>query len=340
MQRLDELNALSEDPNLWNDSEKAQKIMRERNRLEAQIEDIKEIEQNLSDNIELIALGEEEGDDEIVKEAEAVLEGLQAKAEKQHLQSLLSGEVDGNDAYLQVNAGAGGTEAQDWAEMILRMYVRWSEQRGYKVSTMERSEGEEAGIKSATLCISGDQAYGWLKSENGVHRLVRISPFDSNARRHTSFASVAVSPVLDDTVEVAIEEKDLRIDTYRSSGAGGQHVNTTDSAVRITHLPTGIVAAVQSERSQHQNRANAMALLKAKIYEAEMRKREEAAAEAHGEKTDIGWGHQIRSYVLHPYQMIKDLRTAVETTNSGAVLDGDLDQFLEAALAHKLEKSE
>lgn len=325
---------------MWNDSDKAQKIMRERNRLESQITEIRHIEQSLSDSLELIGLAEEEGDEDIIEEAQTVLEDIQKKAEVQHLQSLLSGEVDGNDAYLQVNAGAGGTEAQDWAEMILRMYVRWSEQHGYKVSVLERSDGEEAGVKSVTLCVTGDQAYGWLKSENGVHRLVRISPFDSNARRHTSFASVAVSPVLDDTVEVDIEEKDLRIDTYRSSGAGGQHVNTTDSAVRITHIPTGIVAAVQSERSQHQNRANAMALLKAKLYEAEMQKREEAAAEAHGEKTDIGWGHQIRSYVLHPYQMIKDLRTGVETTNSAAVLDGDLDQFLEAALAHKLEKGE
>lgn len=314
--------------------------MRERNRLDAQITEIKDIEQLLADNIELVAMGEDEGDDGIVAEAEAVLNGLQAKAEKQHLQSLLSGEVDGNDAYLQVNAGAGGTEAQDWAEMILRMYTRWAEQRGYKVSILERSDGEEAGVKSSTLCVEGDQAYGWLKSENGVHRLVRISPYDSSARRHTSFASVAVSPVLDDTVEVELEEKDLRVDTYRSSGAGGQHVNTTDSAVRITHIPTGIVAAVQSERSQHQNRANAMAFLKAKIYEAEMRKREEEAAAAHGAKTDIGWGHQIRSYVLHPYQMIKDLRTGAETTNSAAVLDGDLDLFLEAALAHKLENSE
>ena len=314
--------------------------MRERNRLDAQISEIKDIEQSLSDNVELIALGEEEGDEEIVAEAEATLGVLQGKAEKQHLQSLLSGEVDGNDAYLQVNAGAGGTEAQDWADMLLRMYTRWSEQHGYKVSILEKSDGEEAGVKSATLCVEGDQAYGWLKSENGVHRLVRISPFDSNARRHTSFASVAVSPVLDDSVEVEIDDKDLRVDTYRSSGAGGQHVNTTDSAVRITHIPTGVVAAVQSERSQHQNRANAMALLKAKLYELEMQKREEQAAADHGEKTDIGWGHQIRSYVLHPYQMIKDLRTAVETTNSAAVLDGDLDVFLEAALAHKLEKSE
>jgi len=340
LHRLEELNALSEDPDLWNDPEKAQKIMRERNRLDAQISEIKGIEQSLADHIDLIDMGEEEGDQEIVAESEAVLKGLQVKAEKQNLKSLLSGEVDGNDAYLQVNAGAGGTEAQDWAEMILRMYTRWAEQRGYKVSVLERSDGEEAGIKSTTLSIEGDQAYGWLKSENGVHRLVRISPFDSSARRHTSFASVAVSPVLDDTVEVDLEDKDLRVDTYRSSGAGGQHVNTTDSAVRITHIPTGIVAAVQSERSQHQNRANAMALLKAKIYEAEMQKREQDAAAAHGEKTDIGWGHQIRSYVLHPYQMIKDLRTAAETTNSAAVLDGDLDMFLEAALAHKLETSE
>ncbi|MFK7839989.1 MAG: peptide chain release factor 2 [Bdellovibrionales bacterium] len=338
LHRLEELNALSEDPDLWNDSQKAQKIMRERNRLDAQISEIKDIVQALDDNVALIDMGDEEGDEEIVVEAEAALHALQVQAEKQHIQCLLSGEMDGNDAYLQVNAGAGGTEAQDWAEMILRMYVRWSEQHGYKVSVLERSDGEEAGIKSTTITIEGDQAYGWLKSENGVHRLVRISPFDSNARRHTSFASVSVSPVLDDTVEVELEEKDLRIDTYRSSGAGGQHVNTTDSAVRITHLPTGIVAAVQSERSQHQNRANAMSLLKAKIYEAEMQKREEAAAAAHGEKTDIGWGHQIRSYVLHPYQMIKDLRTSAETTNSSAVLDGDLDMFLEAALAHQVEK--
>jgi len=340
LHRLEELNALSEDPELWNDSDKAQKIMRERTRLDTQITEIIDIEQSLGDNILLIEMGEEEGDAKIVAESEAILKKLQAKAEKLHLQSLLSGEVDGNDAYLQVNAGAGGTEAQDWAEMILRMYMRWAEQRGYKVSVLERSDGEEAGIKSTTLSIEGDQAYGWLKSENGVHRLVRISPFDSSARRHTSFASVSVSPVLDDTVEVELEDKDLRVDTYRSSGAGGQHVNTTDSAVRITHIPTGIVAAVQSERSQHQNRANAMSMLKAKIYEAEMQKREQEAAAAHGEKTDIGWGHQIRSYVLHPYQMIKDLRTSAETTNSAAVLDGDLDMFLEAALAHKLEKPE
>lgn len=314
--------------------------MRERNRLDEQIASVRALEQSLQDNVELIALGEDEGDEDIVREAEAALEQMKAEAEKRQLQSLLSGEVDGNDAYLQVNAGAGGTEAQDWASMILRMYTRWAEQHGYKVSVLEMSDGEEAGIKSATLKIEGDQAYGWLKTENGVHRLVRISPFDSNARRHTSFASVAVSPVIDDSIEIEIEDKDLRVDTYRSSGAGGQHVNTTDSAVRITHIPTGIVAAVQSERSQHQNRANAMALLKAKLYEAELQKREEKAAADHGEKTDIGWGHQIRSYVLHPYQMIKDLRTGAETSQSDKVLDGDLDMFLEAALALKLNAPE
>ena len=314
--------------------------MRERNRLDEQISSVKALEQSLNDNIELIALGEEEGDEDVVREAETALEDMKKEAEKRQLQSLLSGEADGNDAYLQVNAGAGGTEAQDWANMILRMYTRWAEQHGYKVAVLEMSDGEEAGIKSATLKIEGDQAYGWLKTENGVHRLVRISPFDSNARRHTSFASVAVSPVIDDSIEVEVEEKDLRVDTYRSSGAGGQHVNTTDSAVRITHIPTGIVAAVQSERSQHQNRANAMALLKAKLYEAELQKREEQAAADHGEKTDIGWGHQIRSYVLHPYQMIKDLRTNVETSQSSNVLDGDLDMFLEAALALKLSAIE
>jgi len=337
---LEELNALSEDPDLWNDSDKAQKVMRERNRLDEQISNVRDLEQSLTDNVELIALGEEEGDNDIVAEAEQALEAMKVDAERQQLQSLLSGEADSNDAYLQVNAGAGGTEAQDWANMILRMYTRWAESRGFKASVLEMSDGEEAGIKSATLKVEGDQAYGWLKTENGVHRLVRISPFDSNARRHTSFASVAISPVIDDNIDIEVEDKDLRIDTYRSSGAGGQHVNTTDSAVRITHIPTGIVAAVQSERSQHQNRANAMSLLKAKLYEAELQKREEAAAAEHGEKTDIGWGHQIRSYVLHPYQMIKDLRTGVETSQSSAVLDGDLDPFLEAALAQKLHRAE
>ncbi len=315
--------------------------MRERTRLEQKIQAVRDIEQGLQDNIELIALGEaEESEQEVVKEAEEALDGLKEQVRRRQLESLLSGEADSNDAYLQVNAGAGGTEAQDWADMLLRMYTRWAQQHGYKVGLLEKSDGEEAGIKSATLRIEGDDAYGWLKTETGVHRLVRISPFDSNARRHTSFASVSVSPVIDDTIEVDIEEKDLRIDTYRSSGAGGQHVNTTDSAVRITHTPTGIVAACQNERSQHQNRDQAMALLRAKLYEMELQKREQKAAEEHGEKTDIGWGHQIRSYVLHPYQMIKDLRTNVESTNSQAVLDGDLDLFLEASLAYRLVSEE
>jgi peptide chain release factor 2 len=330
------LNALSEDPKLWDNAEKAQSIMKERTILEQKVEGVRALERGVRDNIELIAMGEEEGDAAIVAEAEKAISKLKIDAERAQLESLLSGEADGNSAYLQVNAGAGGTEAQDWASMILRMYTRWAEQHDYKVSVLEVSAGEEAGIKSATVKVDGLQAYGWLKSENGVHRLVRISPFDSNARRHTSFASVAVSPVIDDTIDIQIEEKDLRVDTYRSQGAGGQHVNTTDSAVRITHVPTGIVVACQSGRSQHQNRAEAYDMLRAKLYEEELRKREEAQAKAHGEKTDIGWGHQIRSYVLHPYQMVKDLRTGVETTQSDDVLNGDLDKFLEASLAHKL----
>lgn len=311
--------------------------MKERTRLEQKITSIREMDTSLQDNSELIALGEEEGDEDIVRESETALEALKAKARRMQLESLLSGEADGNDCYLSVNAGSGGTEAQDWAEMLLRMYVRWAEAHGYKVNVLERSDGEVAGIKSVTVKVEGDDAFGWLKTESGVHRLVRISPYDSSARRHTSFASASVSPVIDDSIDVDIEEKDLKIDTYRSSGAGGQHVNTTDSAVRISHQPTGIVVACQSERSQHQNRAQAMEMLKAKIYEMELRKREERAAEEHGEKTDIGWGHQIRSYVLHPYQMIKDLRTGVETTQSAAVLDGDLDLFLEASLAQRLD---
>jgi peptide chain release factor 2 len=321
---------------LWSNAEKAQKIMRERTQLDNQISAVRDIETTLNDNVALIGLAEEEGDKAIIDEAQAALDALKEKARRMQLESLLSGEADANDAYLQVNAGAGGTEAQDWAEMILRMYTRWAEQHGYKVYMLDQSHGEEAGIKSATLKIEGHQAYGWLKTESGVHRLVRISPYDSNARRHTSFASVSVSPVVDDTIDIVIDEKDLRTDTYRSSGSGGQHVNKTESAVRITHIPTNIVVACQSERSQHQNRAHAMAMLKAKMYEIELQKREEALAAAHGQKTDIGFGHQIRSYVLHPYQMIKDLRTEVETTNSAAVLDGDLDRFLEASLAQRL----
>lgn len=318
---------------MWSDADKAQKLMQERTYLEQSISSVKEIESASSEYAELISMAEEEGDDSLISETLKDLEQLQKTADRKRLESLLSGEADKNDAYLQVNAGAGGTEAQDWAEMILRMYMRWADKRGFKYITLERSEGDEAGIKSTTLKVEGHQAYGWMKMESGVHRLVRISPFDSNAKRHTSFASVAVSPVLDESIQVDIEEKDLRVDTYRSSGAGGQHVNKTDSAVRITHIPTGVVAACQNGRSQHQNKATAMEMLKAKLYELELQKREEEKMKEHGEKTDIGWGHQIRSYVLHPYQMVKDLRTNVETSQSQAVLDGDIDAFLEASLA-------
>ena len=336
---MEELNALTEDPELWNDADRAQSLMRERTRLDNAINGVKEIETNLSDNIELIEMGEAEGDEAIVLEAELAIESIKHDVEKRQLESMLSGEADPNDAYVEVNSGAGGTEAQDWAQMILRMYMRWAEKRGFKATVLNRSDGEEAGIKSATIRIDGEMAYGWLKAENGVHRLVRISPFDSNAKRHTSFCSVAISPVVNDDIDIEIDEKDLRIDTYRSSGAGGQHVNTTDSAVRITHEPSGIVVACQNERSQHKNKDTAMSMLKARLYEAEIKKREDAAAEAHGEKSDIGWGHAIRSYVLHPYQMVKDQRTACETTDTGGVLDGKIDNFLEASLAQKLENS-
>tara|TARA_B100001989_G_C24544295_1_gene469687 strand:- start:1499 stop:2497 length:999 start_codon:yes stop_codon:yes gene_type:complete len=325
---------LCEDPDLWSDTDKAQKIMKERTFLESGINAVKKIEEDLQNATDLIELAEEEGEDDVIKESHASLVDLQKYANRKRIESLLSGEVDSNDAYLQVNAGAGGTEAQDWADMVLRMYIRWAEQNGYKVTVLEQSAGEEAGIKSTTIKIEGHQAYGWIKTETGVHRLVRISPFDSNSRRHTSFASVSVSPVIDDSIDITIEPKDLRVDTYRSQGAGGQHVNTTDSAVRITHIPTGIVAACQNGRSQHQNKDMAMEMLKAKLYEAELQKRQEAQAQEHGEKTDIGWGHQIRSYVLHPYQMVKDLRTQTETTNSGAVLDGDINDFLESSLSY------
>lgn len=311
--------------------------MRERTRLEEQIGAVRAMETNLTDNAELIEMGEAEGDESIVLEAETALEAMKLDIEKRQLESMLSGEADPNDAFLEVNSGAGGTEAQDWAEMILRMYIRWAEKRGFKASILDRSDGEEAGIKSATIRISGEMAYGWIKTESGVHRLVRISPYDSNARRHTSFCSVSVSPVVDDDIDIEVDEKDLRIDTYRSSGAGGQHVNTTDSAVRITHEPSGIVVACQNERSQHKNKATAMSMLKARLYEAEIQRREQDAADAFEEKSDIGWGHAIRSYVLHPYQMVKDQRTAHETTDSQGVLDGKIDDFLEAALAQKLE---
>lgn len=321
---------------MWNSPEKAQKLMQERTILQNNIDDVTAIEQQVQDLSDLIELGEMEGDAEVVAEAESDFAKLQQKVARMELESLLSGEADKNDAFLEVNSGAGGTEACDWAQMLLRMYTRWAESKGYKIELIDQTDGEEAGIKSATIQIKGHNAYGWLRGENGVHRLVRISPFDSNARRHTSFASVGVSPVIDDTIDIQIDEKDLKIDTYRSSGAGGQHVNTTDSAVRITHTPTGVVVACQNQRSQHQNKDFAINMLRAKLYELEIERRENAKAEAHGEKTDIGWGHQIRSYVLAPYQMIKDLRTNIETNQSDKVLNGDIDMFLEGALVHKL----
>ena len=311
--------------------------MRERTRLDDGINAIDEMERELADQLEMIELAEAEGDADVAAEAEAAVAALQARAAKAELGTLLSGEADANDCYLEVHAGAGGTEAQDWAEMLLRMYTRWSEAHGHKVEWMEESAGEEAGIKSATLKIIGNNAYGWLKTEAGVHRLVRISPYDSSARRHTSFASAWIYPVVDDAIEIEIDEKDLRVDTYRASGAGGQHVNKTDSAVRLTHEPTGVVVQCQNDRSQHKNRAAAMSMLKARLYELELQKRDEEMEAERGAKTDIGWGHQIRSYVLQPYQMVKDLRTDVETSNTGAVLDGDIDDFLAAALAQRVK---
>ena len=311
--------------------------MKERTKLDGLIKEIDGLQADLDDNVELIEMGEAEGDDDIIAEAEAALFDAKDRAAKAELQTLLSGEADANNCYFEVHAGAGGTEAQDWAEILTRMYVRWAEAHGYKTEWLEESAGEEAGIKSCTIKITGENAYGWLKTESGVHRLVRISPYDSSARRHTSFSSVWVYPEIDDDIEVQYEDKDLRIDTYRASGAGGQHVNKTDSAIRITHLPTGIVVQCQNDRSQHKNRAAAFKMLNARLYEEELRKREEASQAEHDAKTDIGWGHQIRSYVLQPYQMVKDLRTGVETSNTSAVLDGDLDQFMEAALAHRVK---
>jgi peptide chain release factor 2 len=309
--------------------------MRERDALEDQLAAIGRIEQELDDQRTMIDLGESEKDEATRVEAEAALKRLRAEVASRELEALLSGEADANDCYLEVHAGAGGTESQDWAGMLMRMYVRWAEAHGYKVEWLEETEGEGAGIKSATMSIKGRNAYGWLKSENGVHRLVRISPFDSNARRHTSFASVQVFPVLDDSIKIDINEKDVRVDVMRAGGAGGQHVNKTESAVRLTHIPTNIVVKCQNDRSQHRNRAMAWDMLRARLFEAEMRKREEKAAADQAAKTDIGWGHQIRSYVLQPYQMVKDLRTGVSTSNTGAVLDGDLDEFMQAALAQK-----
>ena len=313
--------------------------MRDRNRLEAGIKNIDTMAQELSYNMELIEMGEVENDKETVDEAETAITILKVRTDKAEIETLLSGEADANDCYLEVNAGAGGTEAQDWAEMLLRMYTRWAGSHGYSVEWLEESDGEEAGIKSATIKISGHNAYGWMKTESGVHRLVRISPYDSSARRHTSFSSAWVYPVVDDAIDIIVEDKDVRIDTYRASGAGGQHINKTDSAVRLTHIPTGIVVQCQNDRSQHKNRAEAMKMMKARLYEAELQRREAESQAEHNAKTDIGWGHQIRSYVLQPYQMVKDLRTGTETSNTSAVLDGALDDFMETALAQRVKSS-
>ncbi len=331
------MNRRAEDPSLWNDPKKAQKVMRERQVLERAIETYERLEGDLDDCVTLIELGEAEDDEASIAEGEANLKKLDEDAQRRSVQALLSGEADGNDTYVEVHAGAGGTESQDWAQMLTRMYARWGERAGFRVSLIEESPGEEAGIKSATLEIKGENAFGWLKTESGVHRLVRISPYDSNARRHTSFASVWVFPVVDDNIEIAINESECRIDTYRASGAGGQHVNTTDSAVRITHIPTGIVVASQQERSQIKNRAIAWAMLKSRMYEMELKKREDKASAEAASKSEIGWGHQIRSYVLQPYQLVKDLRTGVTSTAPADVLDGAIDPFIEASLAQKIK---
>jgi len=330
--RLEEFNAMTENPDLWNDPERAQKLMRERQSLLDSVNNYKSMAQDLQDNIELIELGEVEEDDDVVSDAEAAIKALVSKAAAAELEALLNGEADANDTFLEINAGAGGTESCDWASMLARMYVRWAEAHGYKVELQSENAGDEAGIKSAAYKISGHNAYGWLKSESGVHRLVRISPFDSAAKRHTSFSSVWVYPVVDDNIEIEVNPADIRVDTYRSSGAGGQHVNTTDSAVRITHIPTGVVTT-SSEKSQHQNRDIAMKALKSRLYQMELDKRNQAINAAHEAKGDAGWGNQIRSYVLQPYQMVKDLRTSHETSDTKGVLDGDLDAFMAAVLA-------
>ncbi len=330
--RMEEFDAMAEDPDLWTDPARAQKLMRERQALVDSVATYRGIERELEDNIELIAMGEAEGDDEVVAEAEAALKALASRARARELEALLDGEADANDTYLEINAGAGGTESCDWAAMLARMYLRWAEAKGYKIELMSESAGDEAGIRSAAYRITGHNAYGWLKSETGVHRLVRISPFDSSARRHTSFCSVWVYPVVDDNIEIDLNPADIRVDTMRASGAGGQHVNTTDSAVRMTHIPTGIVVT-SSEKSQHQNRDIAMKALKSRLYDMELRKRTESLQEQHDAKGDAGWGNQIRSYVLHPYQMVKDLRTGVETSDTEGVLDGELDRFMAATLA-------
>ena len=336
VRRLDELNARVEDPKLWDDPKQAEAVMRERRRLEASIGTVKQIGQEMADAVEFVELGDAEGDDAIVAEGLDTLAALANRADADKVQALLAGEADANNAFLEVHAGAGGTESQDWAEMLQRMYTRWGERHGYKVELVDYHAGEAAGIKSATLLIKGENAYGYAKTESGVHRLVRISPYDSSARRHTSFSSVWVYPEIDDNIDIEINPADLKMDTYRASGAGGQHVNTTDSAVRITHIPSGIIVASQSDRSQHKNRATAMGMLRARLYEAELAKREAVASGEYAAKTEIGWGHQIRSYVLQPYQQVKDLRTGVVSTNPTDVLDGALDPFMAAALSQRV----
>jgi peptide chain release factor 2 len=336
LRKLDELNARVEDPTLWDDADNAQAVMRERTRLANQVGAVQALEQELADALGYAELADEEGDEASLEEARAALKSIKHRAGRAELEALLSGEADGNDAYVEINSGAGGTESNDWANILLRMYTRWAQAHGMNVEFVEETAGEQAGIKSVTLIVKGDNAYGWLKTEAGVHRLVRISPFDSSARRHTSFASVWVYPVVDDNIEIEINPADVRTDTYRASGAGGQHVNKTDSAVRLTHIPTGIAVACQNQRSQHQNRDQAWKMLKARLYELELEKREAAQQALEDQKTDIGWGHQIRSYVLQPYQMVKDLRTEVETSDTQGVLDGDLDAFMGAALAQRV----
>ncbi|WP_374387449.1 peptide chain release factor 2 [Sandaracinobacter sp.] len=336
LQRLDQLNHRAEDPALWNDPKAAQDLMRERRKLDEAITATRKIESDLQGTVELIELAEMEGDEALADEGVKALAELAAKAEHDKVEALLSGEADGLNAFIEINSGAGGTESQDWAEMLQRMYMRWGERRGFKVELIDYNAGEQAGIKSATMLLKGEGAFGWAKTESGVHRLVRISPYDSSARRHTSFSSVWVYPEIDDSIEIDIKESDCRIDTYRASGAGGQHINTTDSAVRITHMPSGIVVSCQTERSQHKNRATAWKMLRARLYEAELARREAEANAVNATKSEIGWGHQIRSYVLQPYQLVKDLRTGVTSTSPGDVLDGELDPFMAAALSQRV----
>lgn len=337
---MGELAPLIEDPKLWNDRKNAQSLMREKNHLEFALNEFRGLQGDFSSYGELAEMADAEDDIATLNEAEKALGELAAKAKKLETEALFSGEADANDCFIEIHAGAGGTESNDWAGMLLRMYLRWAEKHGYKTALIDENTGEEAGIKSATIRVEGRNAYGWAKTESGVHRLVRISPFDSAGKRHTSFASVWVYPVIDDSIEIVVEEKDLRVDTYRASGAGGQHINKTDSAIRITHIPTNIVVQCQTSRSQHRNRAEAYAMLRARLYELELRKKEEAVNASNASKSEIGWGHQIRSYVLQPYQMVKDLRTGYETSNTSGVLDGDIDDMMSAALSQRIGKKE